>query len=119
MTPRDARAACPGSRRKLTMAKSSKNSDLFDLERQGHTIIVVPVMDMREFEFERILYGAKQVFELLENGRIKNVIMDFNKRPTTQTTSPATSLAGRGEPVQSLSVKIKTAPGILNGMADL
>jgi stage II sporulation protein AA (anti-sigma F factor antagonist) len=61
------------------MARSAKNSDLFDFEQQGDTVIIVPVIDMREFEYQRILSEAKQVFELIESRRIKNVIMDFSK----------------------------------------
>jgi anti-anti-sigma factor len=59
------------------MATPSKSSDLFDLEQQGDTVIIVPAIDMREFEYQRILSEAKQVFELIESGRIKNVVMDF------------------------------------------
>jgi anti-anti-sigma factor len=61
------------------MAKSASSSEMFELENEGDTIIVIPTVDMREFEYQRIQSGAKQVFDLVESGSAKNVVMDFSK----------------------------------------
>jgi stage II sporulation protein AA (anti-sigma F factor antagonist) len=61
------------------MARPAKGSDLFDLEQHGNTMVVIPTIDMREFEYQCIEDGARQVLNLLENGQIKNIVIDFNK----------------------------------------
>jgi anti-anti-sigma factor len=61
------------------MAKPASSSELFELEHEGDTVIVIPTVDMREFEYQRIQSGAKQVFDLVESGSAKNIVMDFSK----------------------------------------
>jgi anti-anti-sigma factor len=61
------------------MAKAASSSELFELQHEGDTVIVIPTVDMREFEYQRIESGAKHVFELVESGRANNVVMDFSK----------------------------------------
>jgi anti-anti-sigma factor len=61
------------------MTRAAQNADLFHLEHHGDTIVVIPTTHMREFEYQRIEAGAKRVFELVESGRIKNVVIDLNK----------------------------------------
>jgi anti-sigma B factor antagonist len=52
---------------------------LFELERHGETVIVVPTVDLREFEFQQIEEQAQEVLSLLSNGDAKNVIVDFSR----------------------------------------
>jgi anti-anti-sigma factor len=63
----------------MTMAEAEKKpvSGIFEIVRQGDTLIVVPLTDLREFEYQLIEYGARDVLDLLTVGPAKNVIMDF------------------------------------------
>ena len=53
--------------------------ELFEIEQEGDTLIVVPAVDLRELEYQRIDAGAKDIFELLDGTGIKNVVLDFHK----------------------------------------
>jgi anti-anti-sigma factor len=52
---------------------------IFEIEGQGDTIIVVPVMDLRELDFQRIEAGGKEILDLLSGGGVRNVIVDFHR----------------------------------------
>jgi anti-anti-sigma factor len=52
---------------------------IFEVEREGDTIVVVPAVDLREFDYQRIEDGARRIFQLLNSTDIKNVVMDFYK----------------------------------------
>ena len=52
---------------------------MFEIETLNHTIIVVPTVNLNEFEFERIEAGAEAILSLLENAPAKNVVVDFHK----------------------------------------
>jgi len=52
---------------------------IFDIERQNDTIIVTPLQDLNELEFQRIEGGAGTILRLLEDAHVKNVVMDFHK----------------------------------------
>jgi anti-anti-sigma factor len=51
----------------------------FQTERQDDTIIVTPVLDLNEFEFQRIEAGAGAILRLLEDTHLKNVVVDFHR----------------------------------------
>ncbi len=53
--------------------------NMFEIENLDHTIIVIPTMNLNEFEFERIEAGAEEILLLLENAPVKNVVVDFHK----------------------------------------
>ena len=63
------------------MNESAEKSEVkvFQIERQDDTIIVIPVLDLNEFEFQRIESGAGPVMRLLEDDHVKNVIVDFHR----------------------------------------
>jgi anti-anti-sigma factor len=63
------------------MKESAKKTDveIFQIEWQDDTIIVIPVRDLNEFEFERIEAGAGPVMRFLEDDHVKNVIVDFHR----------------------------------------
>jgi hypothetical protein len=42
-------------------------------------MIVVPVVDLRELDYQRIVAKAREVLEPLHGTEIKNVILDFGK----------------------------------------
>ena len=52
---------------------------IFEIEQQNDTIIVVPVVDLRELKFQRIEAGASEILELLNGPGPKNVVLDFQK----------------------------------------
>jgi len=52
---------------------------IFEIEQQNDTIIVVPVVDLRELDYQRIEEGARRILDLLNDTGIKNAVMDFNK----------------------------------------
>jgi len=58
----------------LTLAK-----EIFEIEQQGDTIIVVPTVDLRELDCQRIVTGGKDIFDLLNESGTKNVVLDFHK----------------------------------------
>lgn len=52
---------------------------IFEIEQEDDTIIVVPEMDLRELDYQRIEEGARTILELLDGINIKNVVIDFHK----------------------------------------
>jgi anti-anti-sigma factor len=52
---------------------------IFEIEREGDTIVVIPAVDLRELDYQRIEAGARRVLDLLNGKDIKNVVMDFHK----------------------------------------
>jgi anti-anti-sigma factor len=51
--------------------------DLFEVEQEDSTLIVSPVADLREFDYQRIEAGAGDLLNLLSNEKVKNVVVDF------------------------------------------
>jgi anti-anti-sigma factor len=51
----------------------------FEVELAGETLIVTPVMDLRELDFSGIEAGAREILDRLGNSTIKNVVLDFHK----------------------------------------
>jgi anti-anti-sigma factor len=49
------------------------------VEQEDDTIIVIPVMDLREMDYQRIEAEAREILELLNDTAIKNIIVDFGK----------------------------------------
>jgi anti-anti-sigma factor len=52
---------------------------IFEIELQGDTIIVAPVVDLLELDYQRIEAGAGEILKLLDGGGIKHVVLDFQK----------------------------------------
>lgn len=57
----------------------TESSDLFAVERRDDTAIVTVQTNLSEFEYEHIEQEAQGVLSLLDNGKIRNVILDFGK----------------------------------------
>jgi anti-anti-sigma factor len=53
--------------------------ETFEVEREGPTLIVTAVTDLRELEFPKVEAGAKEILDLLRNGTIQNVVLDFHR----------------------------------------
>src|ERR1022692_2177355 len=52
---------------------------IFEIEQENDTIIVVPTVDLREIEYQRIEEGARKVLDLLNGSGVKSVVLDFHK----------------------------------------
>jgi anti-anti-sigma factor len=55
------------------------NGKIFDMEKDGDTLILVPVRDMPEPVYQAIEEGARDVLHLIEQVGIKNVVLDFRR----------------------------------------
>jgi anti-sigma B factor antagonist len=63
----------------MVAARPALKAGMFEIERCGETIIVVPTVDLREFDFQRIEDGAGQILHLLNGTGVKNIVLDFSK----------------------------------------
>src|SRR5579864_8400507 len=68
-----------GRKLNVTNAPSASAAEIFEIQQQNDTVIVVPTVDLRELEYQRIDTGASRVLALLNGTGIKNVIFDFSK----------------------------------------
>jgi anti-anti-sigma factor len=51
----------------------------FEVECEGQTLIVTPLTDLRELDYQEIEAGANEILHLLGSGTIQNVVLDFHK----------------------------------------
>jgi anti-anti-sigma factor len=52
---------------------------ILEIEQEDDTLIVVPTVDLRELDYQRIEEGAGRILGLLNGSGIKNVVVDFHK----------------------------------------
>lgn len=52
---------------------------IFEIEREGTTIVVTPLADLRELDYQQIEEGAKEVLGLLDGASASNVILDLRR----------------------------------------
>src|SRR5205085_2522737 len=52
---------------------------LFDVERDGEMLVIVPTADLRESAYEALDEGARGIFELLAGGDIGGIVVDFHR----------------------------------------
>ncbi len=52
---------------------------IFQIKRQGDTLIVVPVVDLSELDYQRINAGARAILAALDGTNIKNVVLDLSR----------------------------------------
>ena len=52
---------------------------IFKITLQDDTIVVVPTVDLRELEYQRIEEGAREILERLNGTGIRNVVLNFHK----------------------------------------
>ena len=53
--------------------------DLLELETSGETLVVRPVANLGEFEFEHIETEVTRLLKLLDDAEIRNVVVDFHR----------------------------------------
>jgi anti-sigma B factor antagonist len=54
-------------------------SSVFQIEREGQTLLVTVLTDLQELDYPKVEAGARDILHLLGNGTIKNVVLDFHK----------------------------------------
>jgi hypothetical protein len=52
-------------------------SPVFKFEREGETLVVSPLMDLRELEYAHIEEAAAAVLDSVSGGPARDVVMDF------------------------------------------
>lgn len=50
---------------------------VFDIEREGETLVVTPLMDLRELEYAHIEEAAAAVLDSVSAGPARDVVLDF------------------------------------------
>ena len=50
---------------------------IFQVERAGETIVVIPLADLSELAYQEIAAGATEILELLDHAPVQNVVLDF------------------------------------------
>lgn len=54
-------------------------NDSFEFDRDGDTIVMTVLTDLREFEFARIEEDTQEAVGLLEETPAKNIVIDFSQ----------------------------------------
>jgi anti-anti-sigma factor len=54
-------------------------TQLFEIERQGPTLLVTARSNLRESAYQDIEVAAQDILYLLGNGTIQNVVLDFHR----------------------------------------
>jgi anti-anti-sigma factor len=63
----------------MSQPRMTSTGRIFDIEQKDDTLIVVPAVDLRELDYQRIEEGASRILDLLNGTGIKNVVIDFHK----------------------------------------
>jgi anti-anti-sigma factor len=63
----------------VVQAAAAVTAGVFEVEQAGDTIIVVPTVDLRELDYQRIEDGARGILDLLDGAAIQNVVLDFHR----------------------------------------
>jgi anti-anti-sigma factor len=63
------------------------HTEIFEIEQEGDTIIVVPAVDLQELDYQRFEAEAKKILDLLNGTSIKCVILDFHKTEYYESTA--------------------------------
>lgn len=56
---------------------TTMSDPVFEVEHVGETIVVMPTVDLRELDYQRIEEGAKSIFDLLSGSGVRNVVIDL------------------------------------------
>ncbi len=54
-------------------------SDLFDVERDGEILVLIPRADLRESDYQDIESGARGLLDLVSAPDVKGVVLDFHR----------------------------------------
>ena len=53
--------------------------EVFEVEREGDTLIVTPAVDLCETEYAEIEEGCQEILELLRRSYGRNLVLDFHR----------------------------------------
>jgi anti-anti-sigma factor len=56
-----------------------KGERIFEFEPRDNTLVVVPVINLRESDCQQIEEAAADLFQLLDRSRYQNIVLDFYK----------------------------------------
>jgi anti-anti-sigma factor len=65
----------------------SVTSKIFEVQQSGENLIVTPLKDLSELDYEQIQLGARDLLELLSISPVKNVVMDFRNTDSFGSTA--------------------------------
>jgi anti-anti-sigma factor len=65
----------------------NRSTEPFDIEREGETLIVTPVSNLGELEFQLIETGAGPVLDQLAASSARNLVLDFRRTDYFGTTA--------------------------------
>ena len=54
-------------------------SGLFDVERDGNVLLLIPKVDLRESNYQEIEAGAQGILDLVSAPEVKGVVLDFHR----------------------------------------
>jgi anti-anti-sigma factor len=74
----------PRSRSPLRFTRNGEEAgmvvgEVFEVEREGQTLILTPLRDLRELDYPEVEAGARAVLDLFRDGTVKNVVLDFHR----------------------------------------
>jgi anti-anti-sigma factor len=52
---------------------------IFEIEHNDNALVVVPAVDLRELDYQRIEEGAATILDLVNGNKVKNIVLDFHK----------------------------------------
>ncbi|HZT79004.1 MAG TPA: STAS domain-containing protein [Gemmataceae bacterium] len=55
------------------------SQDLFDIERDGDVLVIVPKTDLGESEYDGLEAAAHLIFDELAKGGVRGVVLDFQR----------------------------------------
>jgi anti-anti-sigma factor len=76
----------------VAKASSALRAGIFEIEQQNDTLIIVPAVDMGEWDYQRIEAAGREILELLNGSAIKNLVLDFSKTASYGSTALAVFL---------------------------
>jgi anti-anti-sigma factor len=65
----------------------STMSGIFEVEHSGDTLIVTPLKNLSELDYEQIQRGGRELLELLSIAPVKNLLIDFQKTDSFGSTA--------------------------------
>jgi anti-anti-sigma factor len=60
---------------------------VFETEQDGESLVITPVTNLGELEFQRIESGAGEVLDLLNDSSVRNVVLDCQRADYFGTTA--------------------------------
>ncbi len=59
------------------MGDQRRGANIFQIEQEGDTIVLMPLLDLSTLAYHEIEEGAGDILELMEHTPVKNVVLDL------------------------------------------